>query len=576
MGIRLGAIAAAMAALGLGSAGRGGEPLRGPVAASLQREEAAAGPGTFSVRRFGAAGDGLHLDTRAIQAAIDACAAAKGGIVFVPPGKYLSGTIFLKSNVTLHLAAAATILGSTNLAHYATGIHGCGFTDFPYIDKCLVYAEKAENVAITGRGTIDGQGRAFPLAGPDGKAGERPMLIRFVSSRNILIEGPTFRAAGAWCTHFWSCDGVRIRGLSIHNRVNGNNDGIDLANTRNVVISDCSLICEDDCICFQDVSDTAPVENIVITNCLMSTRWAAVRSGGAHRGGIRNVTVSNCVIRDTYGCGIKLQISGNGTMENMAFSNIVMENVSAPISLRFGNHHFDGKKRDNTFPFGTMRNILFDNIRASVLDGASLKKAIASFYSAHPWPQPVRPNPAEERQCISICGIPGHPVEGVTLRGIHVTFPGGGTKADAARRELPELEDQYPEYFMWGVLPAYGLYARHVKGLALEGVRFDLARPDLRPAVVCDDAEDVEISGLRAQANREAESLIRLRSARNAFVHGCRPLGEASTFLRAEGPCRSIVLSGNDLHAAPKATETAAGVSRESVTVLAEPVSRAK
>jgi len=130
---------------------------------------------------------------------------------------------------------------------------------------------------------------------------------------------------------------------------------------------------------------------------------------------------------------------------------------------------------------------------------------------------------------------------------------------------------------MWGVLPAYGLYARHVRGLALEGVRFDLARPDLRPAVVCDDAEDVEISGLRAQGNREAESLIRLRSTRGAFLHGCRPLGEAGTFLRAEGrECRSITLAGNDLHAAPRATETAAGASRESVTMLAEPPSRVK
>ena len=254
-----------------------------------------------------------------------------------------------------------------------------------------------------------------------------------------------------------------------------------------------------------------------------------------------------------------------------------MENVSAPISLRFGNHHYNGEKRDPAFPFGTMRNILFDNIRASVLDEARLEKAIASFYSTYPWKPPPRPYPGEERQCISICGIPGHAVEGVTLRGIHVTFPGGGTKADAARRELPELEDQYPEYFMWGVLPAYGLYARHVKGLALEGVRFDLARPDLRPAVVCDDAEDVEIAGLRAQGNRETESLIRLRSTRDAFVHDCRPLGEAGTFLRAEGrECRSITLAGNDLHAVPRAAETAAGASRESVTMLAEPPSRVK
>jgi hypothetical protein len=157
-------------------------------------------------------------------------------------------------------------------------------------------------------------------------------------------------------------------------------------------------------------------------------------------------------------------------------------------------------------------------------------------------------------------------VEGVTLRGIQVSYPGGGTREDAQRRELPELEDQYPEYFMWGVLPAYGLYARHVQGLSLEGVQFDAARSDLRPAVVCDDAEDVDISGLRARGNLAAESLIRLRSTREAFVHGCRLMGEAETFLRVEGrECRDITLIGNELQGARRAVETAAGAEPGSI-----------
>jgi hypothetical protein len=304
----------------------------------------------------------------------------------------------------------------------------------------------------------------------------------------------------------------------------------------------------------------------VITNCVMSTRWAAIRSGGAHRGGIRNVAVSNCVIRDTYGCGIKLQISGNGSLENMTFSNIVMENVSCPISLRLGNHHYNGEKRNPAFPFGTMRNLSFNNIRASVLSEAALKKAIASLYDAHS-STPRTAYPGEERQCISICGIPGHPIEGITLSDIHVTCPGGGTREEAARRDLPEMEDEYPEYFMWGVLPAYGLYARHAKGLSLDNVRFDLARPDARPAITCDDVEDLDLSHVRAAAAPEAESLIRLRSTRGAFVHGCRPLGAAGTFLRVEGrTSRDIVLGSNDLHLVRKAIETADGAEIQAVS----------
>jgi hypothetical protein len=540
-------------------------------ATATENERAASASGVFDVRKFGAVGDGVRLDTLAIQRAIDACAARGSGTVSVPAGKYLCGTLFLKSNVTLCLAANATILGSTNLADYATGIERCGFTQHSYIDKCLVYAAKAENVAIIGQGTIDGQGRSFPLAASNGAAGERPMLIRMASCKKVLIEGPTLQNAGSWCAHFLACDGVRVRGVSIWNRANGNNDGLDLMNTRNVLISDCTLMCEDDCICFQNVSDELPVQDIVITNCLMSTRWAAIRSGGDHRGGIRNVAVSNCVIRDTYGCGIKLQISGNATMENMAFSNIVMDKVSCPISLRLGNHHYNGERRDPAFPFGTMKNILFNNIRASMLDEAALKQAITAFYAAYP-SKPHAIYPGEERQCISICGIPDHPVEGVTLSNIHVTYPGGGTRDDAARRTLPEWEDQYPEYFMWGVLPAYGLYARHAKGLSLNNIRFDLAGPDLRPAITCDDVEDLDLAHVRTTASAEAESLIRLRSTRDALVQGCRPLGQAGTFLRAEGhTCRDITLVGNDLHRTRKAVELADGTDVGSVKVRPDP-----
>jgi hypothetical protein len=546
-------------------------PLRGqdPSATkpkAVEKASQAASTEVFDVRRFGAVGDGVRLDTAALQRAIDACVAGGGGTVLVPAGKYLSGTITLKSNVTLHLAPSAVILGSPDLSHYATAIERCGFTLHSHIDKCLVYAAKAENVAITGRGTIDGQGRLFPLAAPGGGTAQRPMLLRMASCKNVALEGVTLRNAGAWCAHFLACDGVRVRGVSIFNRANGNNDGIDLMSTRNVAISDCTLMCEDDCICFQDMSDELPVQDIVITNCVMSTRWAAIRSGGAHRGGIRNVAVSNCVIRDTYGCGIKLQISGNGSLENMTFSNIVMENVSCPISLRLGNHHYNGEKRNPAFPFGTMRNLSFNNIRASVLSEAALKKAIASLYDAHS-STPRTAYPGEERQCISICGIPGHPIEGITLSDIHVTCPGGGTREEAARRDLPEMEDEYPEYFMWGVLPAYGLYARHAKGLSLDNVRFDLARPDARPAITCDDVEDLDLSHVRAAAAPEAESLIRLRSTRGAFVHGCRPLGAAGTFLRVEGrTSRDIVLGSNDLHLVRKAIETADGAEIQAVS----------
>ncbi len=542
----------------------GADP-QGPGATARPGQgDASIGIPIYNIRAFGASGDGTQLDTIAIQAAIDACSAGGGGTVVVPSGKYLTGTLFLKSNVNLHLAPTATILGTNDLTQYATDIEPCGFVNASQIDKCLLYAADAENISITGQGVIDGQGAGFPTVAPDGSAGQRPMLARLVRCRRLLLEGITLRNAGAWCAHFLRCDNVRIRGITIHNRAKFNNDGIDLMGSQNVTISDCILECEDDAICFQDMFDDAPVRNIVITNCIMSTRWAAIRSGGAHRGGIRDVTVSNCVIYDTYGCGIKLQISGNGTMENMTFSNIVMNNVSCPISLRFGNHHYNNEQRDEAYPYGEMKNIMFSNIRASVMDPETLRKGIAGYY---PVEVAARPHEGEQRQCISICGIPGHCVKGVTLSDIHVTCPGGGTLEEAARRNFPELEDQYPEYFMWGVLPAYGLYARHVEGLTLNNVRFDLASPDLRPAITCDDVVDLEITSLKTAGNREAESLIRLQETRSALIQGTRPVGDTGTFLRVEGSqSTEIALIGNDLHRCAAVVQTAEGAEADAVT----------
>jgi hypothetical protein len=374
----------------------------------------------------------------------------------------------------------------------------------------------------------------------------------------VVVEGVTLQNAGSWCSHFVRCTDLRIHGVAIRNRCNGNNDGIDITGSENVLISDCTILTEDDGICLQNLDNDRPVKNVLITNCIISTRWAAIRSGGAHAGGIRDVTVSNCSFFDTFGCGIKLQINGVGAMENMTFSNIVMKNVSSPIALRLGRHNY-GEKLDLSGRPGGMRNLMFNNIRAEVIGEAGLRKRIAEIYRRDL-------HPGEERQCISIMGIPGFPIQGVTLSNIQVTFPGGGTREDAAKREMPELEDVYPEYFLWGVLPAYGLYARHVEGLSLDAVRFDLAAPDLRPAVVFDMAKGVDISGLRAQGGVEVESLIRLRSTRDVFLYGCHPLGEIGTFLRVEGiSSGAIALQANDLHRVKTVFETAEGATERAV-----------
>jgi hypothetical protein len=317
-----------------------------------------------------------------------------------------------------------------------------------------------------------------------------------------------------------------------------------------VTISDCRIKCGDDGIALKNNIRRA-CRNITVTNCTITTRWAGFRIGPESLGGFENITYSNCVIHDTYGCGIKLQMSEETRMENILFSNIVMDNVTGPISMRLCDwgEGFSGAAQAYTIvprppddlgrfdrlnephPIGVLRNIMIDNIRAVV---------------------PAMPEgphyEGERHSSIGICGIPEHPIEGVTLSNIHVTFPGGGTAEEAARLDIPEMERELPEYFRLGVLPAYGLYAKHARALSMSNVRFDLALPDLRPAVVCDDVEDLYVDGLSAAGNIDMESLIRLRGVRNAFIRGSRPLGEVKSFVRIEGGSEEeVFLEGNDL-----------------------------
>lgn len=504
----------------------------------------------YSVIDYGAVGDGETLNSQAIQSAIDACASLSGGIVFFPAGRYLTGTVVLKSNVTLELSPEACLLGSKDLADYPA------LEQAAYESRCLVYAVGAHTIALQGRGTIDGQGSAFPYgsegfnfedesAAPSTQVFIRPLLVRFLKCQDVTIRDLTLQHSPSWCCHIEVCKGVRLDGVHIFNRANQNNDGFDLTTCEDVFASNCKVDCGDDAFALKEGG-----RNIVITNCVISTRWAAFRVGPESRGVYRDICVSNCVVYDTYGAAIKMQEVEGGIMENILFENIVMENVTGPISIRLGGYLGWKNDRKESFPIGVFRNVQFNNIRARVAD------------NAYPLAYEVPPFPGERKSCINITGVPGYYVENVTLSNLHVTFPGGGTLEDADR-VVPELRDHYPEYHMFGTLPAYGLYVRHTRGLALDNVRFDYAGSEKRPAVVCEDAEDLELSNFRAAVDPDAPAVVVLREARQVFVHGCRLLHPVITFLKLEGSGnREIALEGNELHKANQAVELAGGAAR--------------
>ena len=212
-----------------------------------------------------------------------------------------------------------------------------------------------------------------------------------------------------------------------------------------------------------------------------------------------------------------------GSFEDIRFNNLVMDNVTGPISLRLALWRGWGVLRETLPPYGTFRNVSFSNIRARVPE------------NSQPRDYEVPSTPGELRQCLNITGLPGHPIEGITFENVHITYYGGGTAEEAARTDIPEMADYYPEYHMFGTLPAYGFYIRHARDIVLRNVTLDFENTDLRPAIVCDDVIDLELDSVRAQGHSDADALIRLQNTRGAFIHGCRPTSDVNTFVKVVG-----------------------------------------
>jgi polygalacturonase len=450
-----------------------------PLAASAEPAAALRPSAIFNVKSFGATGDGSRLETTALQRAIDACHENAGGTVLVPAGSYITGTLKLRSHVTLRLESGAVLLGSQDLADYANDIQGA--VEAPVFSKCLLYAEGATNVAFEGAGRIDGRGSraAFPEK-VDGRLADRPMLMRLVGCKGVAFSGLTFRNSASWMLHLVECRQVRFDGIAIESRGNHiNNDGIDLDGCRDVTIENCRIDSGDDAICPKSTSDK-PCENIVVRNCDLSSHTAGFKLGTSSRAGFLNITVTDTRFRDCPMGAIKLLMVDGGRMENIELSRLTMENVGGPIFIRLGNR---GRRYDRPteqvygttvspegMPVGVVRGVVIRQLKAEV-NGEDL-----------------------DRQGIMITGIPGHRIENVTLDDIQIRFA-GKPRNEPVTREVPEDIARYPEQFFFGLLPSWGLFVRHVEGLTLNNVRLDRAQPDVRWPFVLQDVRALRAKG---------------------------------------------------------------------------------
>jgi len=347
----------------------------------------------FNIRDYGATGNGQQLVTKAFASAIAACVNAGGGTVYVPPGRYLTGTIELKSNVTLQLEAGATILGSENPDDYPPTKSVWG--DDREMMAPLIYAVDAANVTVTGRGTIDGQGAIWwhrirlnnPKKFPPGPktdeefaeakkvARGRPHLVRPVRCTDFVIENVTLINSAEWTVHPMLCERVRVEGVSILNPATNahNTDGINPESCRNVQILNCRIDTGDDCVTLKSgINELGRKmgradENITIANCVMIHGHGAVTIGSEMSGGVRNVVVTNCVFQSTdAGIRLKSQRGRGGVVEGISVSNIVMQDVPAPFTISTFYTGADRPEDLHPVDEGTpaFREMLFSNITA--------------------------------------------------------------------------------------------------------------------------------------------------------------------------------------------------------------------
>jgi hypothetical protein len=490
----------------------------------------------FSVRAFGAVGDGKTLDSPAINKAIQAASGSGGGTVFVPAGVYLSGSIHLTNNINLHLDAGAVILGAPQEmnAYDPTEVwEGQAYQDggHTYFHNSLIWGEGLTNVSITGLGMINGGGLVrddkildlmcrFSSWGktnapetitnyPPVRLGNKAIALKLC--RNILIRDITLCHGGHFAILLTGCDNNTVDNVTMDT----DRDGIDIDCCRNTMVSNSRINApRDDALCPKSsfaLKTNIITENLTIVNCQVSgfeegtlldgtmkpseNKNGRIKFGTEANGGFRNCTIANCTFR---GCrGLALEEVDGGIMENITVNNITMMDVAVyPIYITLG----DRNRGPNVTVPSRGRNIFISNVIAT---GIEMKSGI------------------------QITGTPGQPLEGLRLENIRLIFNGGGTKEDAAR--IPaELGRRYPEPRHLEIMPAYGIFARHVRGLELANISTSFEREDLRPAMICSDVDGLEIDNFKAQLAPDV-SAATLDSVKNVAIRNSPVLAETAT-----------------------------------------------
>jgi polygalacturonase len=508
--------------------------------AASEKNAAAPAPLVFNVRTFGATGDGKTLDTNAVNHAIEAAAAAGGGVVVFPAGMYLCFSIHLKSHVRLHLEEGSAIVAAESpLPGQTTGSNGGvydaaepktewdAYQDYGHNHwhNSLLWGEDIHDLSITGTGLIFGKGLSFG-AGRAARGNypiyvaEQPGVgnkaIALKNCRNVTFRDFSVLKGGHFALLLTGVDNLTIDNL----KIDTDRDGIDIDCCQNVRVSNCTVNSPwDDGICPKSsyaLGYNRPTRNLTIDSCFVSGYYelgsvldgtfkkfapearlahnGRIKCGTESNGGFINVTISNCIME---GCqGYALESVDGALLEDVTITNSTMRDMyTGPLFLRLGSR-LRGPKE--TTKVGTMKRILISNLEC--------------FNSTR-------------RQASILTGIPGYAIEDVKLSNIYFESAGGGTAEDA-KAQPTEQEDAYPDPGRFGVTPSSGFFLRHMKNLEMSHVEIANTVPDARPAFYLNDVERADFFAITAP--RSADEAFALHNVKDLRIGWSRAAADTT------------------------------------------------